>query len=73
MKRSQSVSQQIGNKPSNDLLGLNIFQQQQQQQQNNQHTNTNQQQHTSPIASNASTPTTTTHPYAPLQSPTLSK
>lgn len=54
MKRSQSVSQQIGDKPSNDLLGLNLFQQ-----------------HQSPIASNASTPTAT-HPYAPLQSPTLS-
>lgn len=47
MKRSQSVSQQLG-KPSGDLLGLNLFQ--------------------SPVASNASTPTTS-HPYAPLQSP----
>lgn len=46
MKRSQSVSQQLG-KPSSDLLGLN-FQ--------------------SPVASNASTPTSS-HPYAPLQSP----
>ncbi|CAH1153512.1 unnamed protein product [Phaedon cochleariae] len=47
MKRSQSVSQQLG-KPSTDLLGL-TFQQ-------------------SPTASNASTPTSS-HPYAPLQSP----
>lgn len=47
MKRSQSVSQQLG-KPSSDLLGLNLFQ--------------------SPVASNASTPTSS-HPYAPLQSP----
>ncbi|XP_056646081.1 F-BAR domain only protein 2 isoform X3 [Diorhabda sublineata] len=47
MKRSQSVSQQLG-KPSNDLLGLNFVQ--------------------SPTASNASTPTSS-HPYAPLQSP----
>ncbi|XP_050314762.1 F-BAR domain only protein 2 [Anthonomus grandis grandis] len=47
MKRSQSVSQQIG-KPSSDLLGLNFVQ--------------------SPTASNASTPTSS-HPYAPLQSP----
>lgn len=55
MKRSHSVSQQfMGDKPSNDLLGLNLFQQ-----------------HQSPGASNASTPTAT-HPYAPLQSPTLS-
>lgn len=55
MKRSHSVSQQFGDKPSNDLLGLNLFQQ-----------------HQSPGAgSNASTPTAT-HPYAPLQSPTLS-
>lgn len=53
MKRSQSVSQHIGDKPSNDLLGLNLFQ------------------HQSPGASNASTPTAS-HPYAPLQSPTLS-
>lgn len=55
MKRSQSVSQQIGDKPSNDLLGLNLFQQYQ-----------------SPGASNASTPISSSHPYAPLQSPTLS-
>ncbi|XP_022915576.1 F-BAR domain only protein 2 isoform X2 [Onthophagus taurus] len=48
MKRSQSVSQQLGAKPSSDLLGLNLFQ--------------------SPAASNASTPTSS-HPYAPLQSP----
>lgn len=48
MKRSQSVSQQLGGKPSSDLLGLNLFQ--------------------SPVASNASTPTSS-HPYAPLQSP----
>ncbi|CAO1402382.1 unnamed protein product [Diamesa tonsa] len=55
MKRSQSVSQQIGDKPGNDMMGLNtVFQQ-----------------HQSPIPSNASTPTTA-HPYAPLQSPTLS-
>ncbi|XP_019765280.2 F-BAR domain only protein 2 isoform X3 [Dendroctonus ponderosae] len=47
MKRSQSVSQQIG-KPSTDLLGLSFVQ--------------------SPTASNASTPTSS-HPYAPLQSP----
>ncbi|KAK4871783.1 hypothetical protein RN001_015907 [Aquatica leii] len=47
MKRSQSVSQQLG-KPSSDLLGLNLFQ--------------------SPVASNTSTPTSS-HPYAPLQSP----
>nr|CAH7750584.1 unnamed protein product [Callosobruchus chinensis] len=47
MKRSQSVSQQLG-KPSSDLLGLNFLQ--------------------SPTASNASTPTSS-HPYAPLQSP----
>lgn len=58
MKRSHSVSQQfMGDKPSNDLLGLNLFQQ-------HHHTH-------SPGASNASTPTAT-HPYAPLQSPTLS-
>lgn len=25
MKRSQSVSQQLGGKPSSDLLGLNLF------------------------------------------------
>lgn len=50
MKRSQSVSQQLG-KPSSDLLGLMFLQ--------------------SPAASNASTPTSS-HPYAPLQSPTLS-
>ncbi|XP_037040938.1 F-BAR domain only protein 2 isoform X7 [Bradysia coprophila] len=54
MKRSHSVSQQFSDKPSNDLLGLNLFQQ-----------------HQSPGASNASTPTAS-HPYAPLQSPTLS-
>lgn len=47
MKRSQSVSQQLG-KPSGDLLGLSFFQ--------------------SPSPSNASTPTSS-HPYAPLQSP----
>lgn len=47
MKRSQSVSQQIG-KPSVNLLDLNFVQ--------------------SPTASNASTPTSS-HPYAPLQSP----
>ncbi|XP_054260013.1 F-BAR domain only protein 2-like isoform X2 [Macrosteles quadrilineatus] len=51
MKRSQSVSQQIGGgKLNNDLVGLTLFQ--------------------SPIGSSASTPTTS-HPYAPLQSPTL--
>ncbi|XP_035781799.1 F-BAR domain only protein 2-like isoform X3 [Anopheles albimanus] len=99
MKRSKSVSQQIGDptsKPSNDLLSLNrsIFQQQQQQQHHQQHQLHQQQQQqshtlqhqasignasllnnnthlTSPNASNASTPTTV-HPYAPLQSPTLS-
>lgn len=54
MKRSHSVSQQFSDKPSNDLLGLTLFQQ-----------------HQSPGASNASTPTAS-HPYAPLQSPTLS-
>uniref|UniRef100_A0A182YQZ5 MHD domain-containing protein n=1 Tax=Anopheles stephensi TaxID=30069 RepID=A0A182YQZ5_ANOST len=112
MKRSKSVSQQLGDnggngcKPSHDLLSLNhsIFQQQQQQQHHQQH-QLHQQQHqqqqqqqssqahalhqqmsvgnasllnnsntthlTSPNASNASTPTTV-HPYAPLQSPTLS-
>ena len=48
IKRSQSVSQQLGTKPSSDLFGLNLFQ--------------------SPVASNASTPTST-HPYAPLASP----
>lgn len=47
MKRSQSVSQQLG-KPSSDLLGLTFVQ--------------------SPAPSNASTPTSS-HPYAPLQSP----
>lgn len=47
MKRSQSVSQQIG-QPSVNLLDLNFVQ--------------------SPTASNASTPTSS-HPYAPLQSP----
>lgn len=47
MKRSQSVSQQLG-KPSSDLLGLTF--------------------HQSPAVSNASTPTSS-HPYAPLQSP----
>jgi hypothetical protein len=47
MKRSQSVSQQLG-KPSSDLLGLSFVQ--------------------SPNASNSSTPTSS-HPYAPLQSP----
>uniref|UniRef100_A0A8W7PUJ2 MHD domain-containing protein n=1 Tax=Anopheles coluzzii TaxID=1518534 RepID=A0A8W7PUJ2_ANOCL len=114
MKRSKSVSQQIGDngngcKPSHDLLSLNhsIFQQQQQQQHHQQHqlhhqlhhqqqqqtqpasqahalhhqmsvgnasllNNSNAATHlTSPNASNASTPTTV-HPYAPLQSPTLS-
>ncbi|XP_046677257.1 F-BAR domain only protein 2-like [Homalodisca vitripennis] len=51
MKRSQSVSQQIGGgKLNNDLVGLNLFQ--------------------SPVGSSASTPTGS-HPYAPLQSPTL--
>lgn len=55
MKRSQSMSQQMADK-AGDIMGLNhVFQQHQQ----------------SPIASNASTPTTA-HPYAPLQSPTLS-
>lgn len=55
MKRSQSMSQQMADK-AGDIMGLNhVFQQIQQ----------------SPIASNASTPTTA-HPYAPLQSPTLS-
>lgn len=58
MKRSQSMSQQISEKAS-DIMSLNhVFQ---------QHPNT----HQSPIASNASTPTTA-HPYAPLQSPTFS-
>lgn len=58
MKRSQSMSQQISEKAS-DVMSLNhVFQQQ-------HHT------HQSPIASNASTPTTA-HPYAPLQSPTFS-
>ncbi|XP_037925098.1 F-BAR domain only protein 2 isoform X4 [Hermetia illucens] len=74
MKRSQSVSQQIGDKPSNDLLGLNLFQQHSQHIQtssvsNSQANSLSQQQ--SPGASNASTPTAV-HPYAPLQSPTLS-
>ncbi|XP_070491460.1 F-BAR domain only protein 2 isoform X7 [Chironomus tepperi] len=57
MKRSQSMSQQMADKAINsDVLSLNhVFQQH----------------HQSPIASNASTPTTA-HPYAPLQSPTLS-
>ncbi|XP_075219585.1 F-BAR domain only protein 2 isoform X5 [Lycorma delicatula] len=51
MKRSQSVSQQIGGgKLSSDLVGLNLFQ--------------------SPTGSSASTPTSS-HPYAPLQSPTF--
>lgn len=50
MKRSQSVSQQIGGKLSSDLVGLNLF--------------------PSPTGSSASTPTAN-HPYAPLQSPTL--
>lgn len=49
MKRSQSVSQQLGSKVSGDLLGLNLQ---------------------SPAASNASTPTGS-HPYAPLQSPSV--
>ncbi|XP_018914406.2 F-BAR domain only protein 2 isoform X13 [Bemisia tabaci] len=51
MKRSQSVSQQLGGKLSSDLVGLNLFQ--------------------SPTGSSASTPSGS-HPYAPLQSPTLS-
>lgn len=57
MKRSQSMSQQIAEKANmSDIMSLNhVFQQHQQ----------------SPIASNASTPTTA-HPYAPLQSPTFS-
>ncbi|CAG9804951.1 unnamed protein product [Chironomus riparius] len=56
MKRSQSMSQQMADKANSDVLSLNhVFQQH----------------HQSPIASNASTPTTA-HPYAPLQSPTLS-
>uniref|UniRef100_A0A1B6C7K9 MHD domain-containing protein n=2 Tax=Clastoptera arizonana TaxID=38151 RepID=A0A1B6C7K9_9HEMI len=50
MKRSQSVSQQIGGKLSSDLVGLAMF--------------------PSPTGSSASTPTAS-HPYAPLQSPTL--
>jgi F-BAR domain only protein len=55
MKRSQSMSQQMADK-AGDIMSLNhVFQQHPQ----------------SPIASNASTPTTA-HPYAPLQSPTLS-
>ena len=70
MKRSQSVSQQLGDKqPSNDLLGLHFFQQQSQHLQSSHSNSLSQQQ--SPGASNASTPTTV-HPYAPLQSPTLS-
>lgn len=78
MKRSQSMSQQFSsatdNKPSNDLLGLNFFQQhssERQQLQNPQHLNSLSQQQ-SPEQSNASTPTTSVHPYAPLQSPTPS-
>lgn len=63
MKRSKSVSQQLGIsknmfKHSVDLPDHTIFQQQLQQQQ-------------SPAPSNASTPTAG-HPYAPLQSPTFS-
>lgn len=50
------MSQQMADKSNSDILSLNhVFQQH----------------HQSPIASNASTPTTA-HPYAPLQSPTLS-
>jgi hypothetical protein len=51
------MSQQMADKISaGDVMSLNhVFQQH----------------HQSPIASNASTPTTA-HPYAPLQSPTLS-
>lgn len=50
------MSQQIADKANSDIMSLNhVFQQHQQ----------------SPIASNASTPTTA-HPYAPLQSPTFS-
>ncbi|XP_059621931.1 F-BAR domain only protein 2 isoform X4 [Phlebotomus argentipes] len=64
MKRSKSLSQPFGGggsvvegaKDGRDLQGDPSFQQQHPQ---------------SPAASNASTPTTT-HPYAPLQSPTLS-
>lgn len=44
------MSQQLGSKPSNDLLGLRLLQ--------------------SPAASNASTPVST-HPYTPLQSPSM--
>lgn len=51
IKRSQSVSQQLSGKPSNDLLGLGIGM-------------------GSSAASNASTPIST-HPYAPLQSPSV--
>lgn len=51
IKRSQSVSQQLSSKPSNDLLGLGIGT-------------------GSAGASNASTPIST-HPYAPLQSPSV--
>lgn len=62
MKRSQSMSQQISDKAS-DIMSLNhVFQQQ------HSHPHIL---HQSPIASNASTPTTA-HPYAPLQSPTFS-
>lgn len=62
MKRSQSMSQQMSDKAnSSDIMSLNhVF-----QQQHSHHS------HQSPIASNASTPTTA-HPYAPLQSPTFS-
>ncbi|XP_055377702.1 F-BAR domain only protein 2 isoform X2 [Condylostylus longicornis] len=70
MKRSQSVSQKLGEKPSIDLLGLTLFHQQHSQHLQSTHSNNSYQQQ-SPGASNASTPTTV-HPYAPLQSPTLS-
>lgn len=102
MKRSQSVSQQLGDRPSSDngndplVLTHAIFPQQQHHHHHHsssassahhhhsgpgQHLsgaqsaallNNNTHHHlTSPNASNASTPTTV-HPYAPLQSPTLS-
>ncbi|XP_069693089.1 F-BAR domain only protein 2 isoform X3 [Periplaneta americana] len=54
MKRSQSVSQQLGGKPSSDLLGLNLFQSPT----------------ASSASTPTGAPTSAGHPYAPLQSPT---
>ncbi|KAF4533532.1 hypothetical protein B566_EDAN001017 [Ephemera danica] len=53
MKRSQSVSQQLGGKPSSDLLGLNLFQ------------SPVASVASTPTGGSAAT----AHPYAPLQSP----